>query len=286
MDFELIERHPWATAGIVVVGGFVVYLIFRGGGSSAAAATSPNGVAYYPAPAGTDPTAAALQAQQDQISAALSATNIQAQTQLGLATISAGVSNTNVAAQQDVTNKQTAAQLALGIGTLQAQVDLAQIQANSELDAIRAIAAAYGGGSGSGSGGGISSIPTTPGGGTTNQIGPVVPVQIPSSFGAAPSPGITGLGTLDTGNYPVLAVGAPVLVNTPLEPAAAYTPVGAWPSASVVSSNTLQSVEQQNAGLESNNVNNFNACMASAALSQGKPNYDAIVGQCHAAYGL
>lgn len=289
MDFQLIEDHPWITAATVVVGGLVLYLILRGRGSSAA--QSPSGVTYYPAQQGTDPTAAALQASQDQSAAQLSALNIQSAAQIQLAQIQAGVAGLQINAGQDVTNKQTAAQLALGIGTLQAQVDITAIQAQSELDAIHAIAAAYGGGSsgssgssGGGSTGGVGSVivsnPTTITQPTT-QITPPMPVYLPP--GGAPP----GSNTTDTGSYPLPQIGGPVITGgTPLEPAAAFIPVGAWPDVNVVNYNTTQSVEQENATVQANKINNFNACMRDASLSPTPAFISQQQAQCHADYGL
>src|SRR5215831_11856701 len=225
MDFELIERHPWITGGTIVVGGLILFLIFRRRGASSDGTTAAAGVSYYPASSGTDPTAAALQAQQDQTAAALSATQIQASTQLGLATISADVAKLNISAGADVANQQTQAQTVLGVGTLNAQVALAQIQAQNELDVIRVIAAAYGGGGSSvgtgGLGSGITSSPTT----TTqpvNQIAPPAPIYIPPV--TAPSSPATPGG--NTGNYPLPAAGGPVIAGgTPLEPKPNYIPV-------------------------------------------------------------
>jgi hypothetical protein len=285
MDFQLIEDHPWITAAAVLVGGLVLYLILRGRGSSAS--SSPSGVTYYPAQQGTDPTAAALQANDTQAQTYLAGLNVQSATQIQLAGIQAGVAGLTVTAQQDVTNKQTAAQLALGLGTLQAQVDITAIQAQSELDAINAIARAYGAGSGSsgssgpvGVGSGIVSTPTTITQPTT-QITPPVPVYLPP--GGAPPGG----NTTDTGSYPLPQIGGPVITGgTPLEPPASFIPVGAWPDVNVVNSNTLQSVEQENATVAANKINNFNACMRDAALSPTPAFVAQQQSQCHVDYGM
>lgn len=154
-DFELIEKHPWWTAAIIGVGALLVYLFFRSRSNAAASAAGYQG-GYQT----VDPTLAAAQlaastqqanlqvqanAQTNQLNAQLAAVNIQSNAQIQLATLSAAVQSQNITATQDVTNQQTAGQVAVALGSQQATVDQARINAGVQISYIDALVAAFGG---------------------------------------------------------------------------------------------------------------------------------------------
>jgi hypothetical protein len=64
------------------------------------------------------------------------------------------------------------------------------------------------------------------------------------------------------------------------------TPVGAWPDANVVAGNVRAETNYLVQSGNDQNINNFNQCMANAALSKGRPGYDGLIAACHAGYGL
>jgi hypothetical protein len=98
-DIELLKKHPYATGGVVIVGGLGVFFVLSRGGSSApASASAGNSDAEY---------AATLQAQSQmaQLSAATQLQTQQTQAQLSVAQLQAGVANNQIAAQQETTDK-------------------------------------------------------------------------------------------------------------------------------------------------------------------------------------
>lgn len=140
MDFSYIHEHPWITAGAILGGGFVLYLILH---KRSTAGTDAGSTVYYSGTTQQDPNAAAYAAQQQQTQAALAALSLQGQTQIGLANIGAGLQSQTVTASQEVQDRQIDAQKDLGMGTLGAQVQLAQIQANTQMSYIDAIIQAF-----------------------------------------------------------------------------------------------------------------------------------------------
>lgn len=279
MDFELLERHPYITGAVVIIGAAGLYLILRRGSSTSSTdqtGISPSGVSYY-APAGTDPTAAALQSQEDQTTAALSATQIESQTQLGLGQLSAGVQNTSTTASADVANQQTAAQLQLGLGTINGQVALAQIQAQSQLDLINAIMRAYSGTGGGGAGNVTTSTPTPSG--PVSTVTPYTPAPV------APSTGPVTTTPVVTEPDPVMPpTGSSGLAIVPggtqLVPYPNLIPQGAWPNSSIVAEDTAWTDQWIDQTQIAQATNNRNQCLNNAALSQGRPNYAALVAAC------
>jgi hypothetical protein len=286
MDFSLIERHPWATTGIVLGGGFLLFLIFRRRGSSAQTAGATV-VQSTGVDAATMQAELAAQAQANQIQGQLSGLTIQGGTQVQLATIASQVQQQTVAATQDVTNQQTAAQLQLGLGTIQGQVAQSQISADVQIAAINAIVGAYRGNNGTNPVASIPSvatpnIPSTP----VNTQTPVFPAMVspptyPVSNPVGGNPSISTYpfnGNISAGN--VVAGALPLAGGALLAPAPTYTPVGAWPDANVVAANQQTQINYENADLQANATNNRNQCLANAALSQGRPGYGSILSAC------
>lgn len=275
MDFSLIERHPWWTAGIVVGGGVLLYVVLHRGSGSSSAST---GVAY----SGADPALAnanaSLQAATQQQQAQLQGLSIQAQAQLGLAAIGADVSKYSTRASQDVTDFQTAAQLQLGLGTLDTQYKMAALSAAQQMNTVNALVAAFRGptaGAASGSAPGAVAPPAgavypAPYSTVTNPISQGVSQVSPSV--AAPV------------NVPVYSTAptdrAIIPGGTQLIPFPSYTPVGAWPNKAAIDYNQQLQIDWQNATLAANNNNNRNQCLANADQSRGQPNYGALVAAC------
>lgn len=140
---EIVERHPYATAGVAVVGALVVYLLLGSGGSSTGTVTA------------TGPTdaevnaAAALQAQQagfaqqnvqDQV--ALSSQQQNNAAQIQLATIQAQTSTQQqvnaIAGQETITQDQLSTQQAISLAEIQAQSHAADVAASTEIAAQNA----------------------------------------------------------------------------------------------------------------------------------------------------
>jgi hypothetical protein len=142
-DFEYIHKHPWLTVGAIAGGGFILFLLIHK--RSVSADQSGAGVAAG-APAGVDPNIAAqVNMQAAQIQGNLAGLSISGQTQLGLAQIGAGVQSQGIGASQDITNRQTDAQVRLGLGTLDAQVEAERINAAIQMKTIDAIMFAFSG---------------------------------------------------------------------------------------------------------------------------------------------
>lgn len=72
-DFSLIKRHPYATAGIVVAGGLVLFLLWRAQGSSGDATAVSSSV---------DPAVLQYNLAQDQLAANVNMANISASSAL------------------------------------------------------------------------------------------------------------------------------------------------------------------------------------------------------------
>src|ERR1035437_2693958 len=104
MDFELIERHPWATAGIIGVGALLVYLYFRSRSSASASSTTYQGGYPVASTAAPDNQLAGLQiqanAQTNQLSTQLAAVGIQSNAQVQLGILAAQVQSQGIAATQ------------------------------------------------------------------------------------------------------------------------------------------------------------------------------------------
>jgi hypothetical protein len=208
MDFTLLHEHPWATVGVIAGGGLLLFIVFHRGSSGGTVASGPT---YSGADPATVASANALQAQQDQISGSVQGLTIQGQTQIALAQISAGSQNKNVDASQDVTNRQTAAQLQLGLGTLGAQVAITQIQADAQMSLISRLIGAFSGPGVTGGGtvaqnpGGYSGTPVfnAPGNPviTANPIvqGPVAVADYPLTSGGFPTRDSYGLDPMGGG---------------------------------------------------------------------------------------
>lgn len=108
MDFSIIKRHPYATGGAVIVGGFVLYLLLsssQGGATTSTVASGPTAADLQLAG-----IQAGVQSQQIQASAATSVAQLQA----------------------DAANKQTDAQLQASLAQLTAQQNLATIQSQTD----------------------------------------------------------------------------------------------------------------------------------------------------------
>jgi hypothetical protein len=290
MDFSLIEEHPWKTTAVIGIGALLLYLYFRRGSSSAAADTSVYGGAVAPA---VDPNAAAYNLQGQQIQAQLAGLQIQSQGAVALKQLDVGATTAGIAAQQDITNRQTDAalsmsnlqtvsQLQLGLGSQQSTVDLARIQASVQLASIEAIERAYG----------LLNGPTGPNNVTPGGIPAAPPVY---NVGGAPG---SSVGSTTTPPVYVTNPAPPVGISSTngliinVTPGGAPLPGGS-PVVNFPNFETCSPLDpacvQRNQTLDANYgaavataqvVNNRNQCYANAALSVGKPNYDALVASC------
>jgi len=140
MDFKLIEEHPWKTTAIIVAGAILLYiLLHRGGGGGAASGGS--GTTYVSA---SNPNADAAAVASQQIQASLAGLQYQGQTQIGLKQLDLQGLQYQTSAAVDVTNRQTDAELALGLGSQQSQVQIATLAAGIQMASIEAIERAYG----------------------------------------------------------------------------------------------------------------------------------------------
>lgn len=298
MDFSLLEKHPYETGAIVLGGGFLLFLIMRRGGSSTPAAS----VGY--ANAG-DPNAAAYNAQAMQAQAAIQGLNIQGATQISLAQIGADVSRFSTSAGVDVTDNQTAAQLALGLGTLGAQVETTRISAGIQAKYIDAIVAAFRGTApASVTPGPIST--STGGYSPTSQITPAQSVSIPTPTYNTNAPGVGGTnpGTNPPGSSwfcltghncdPVSGFDLTARLNGDTQPARITAPLAggtllaAYPNyetcdprdTACVMRNQGASINWENLTITNNDANNRNRCLANAEMSRGFANYGALVSAC------
>jgi len=254
-DFSLLREHPWATVGIVGGGGLLLFIVMRRGGS-AAPAGGTGGVVYNATDPNATAQATALQAQQDQIAGSVQGLSIQGQTQVALAQLAAQAQNYTVAASQDVTNKQTDAELQLGLGTLSTQVQSQQIQAGVQMAYINAIVAAFTGNNPTGS-----------------------PVTNPGTVVSNPS---TASNPINQNPSPV-----PVTVTPPTYNGGSQyiVPLPNYSSCDPRDVNCVNNNQQLNVGwvnnvLSQTAANNKAQCLANAALSVGKPNYNELVAAC------
>lgn len=260
MDFELVEHHPWITVGAIAGGGFLLFLVLRGRGSGGGSGQ----VVYAGGGSQVDPSiAASVQAQQDQIQGSISGLSIQGQTQIALAQIGAGVQSQTVSATQDVTNRQTDAQLQLGLGTLGAQVASEQIAAGVQMKTIDAIVAAFRGNN---------------------------PIYNPTPTVSQPVWNATG-NPITTNNAPDTVYVLPPSYNTGSNGGGI-----AWDSGynvprpnfatcdprdvACVANNQAMDIQYSNNLLGAQTANNKAQCLANAQLSVGKPNYAALVAAC------
>ncbi len=206
MDFSLLHEHPWTTVAIIGGGGLILFIVLRGrGASSSGGQTIVN--------SGADPsvTAAnsALSAQQDQIQGSLSGLSIQGQTQLALGQLAAGVQTHTIDASQDITNRQTAAQLQYGLGTLDAQVASEALSAGIQSKYIDALVAAFrgpgvtGGGGVAANVGGYNGTPIL--NSPTNPVNQYIPMTQGVTYPAAGTGGTAPTSPTPAGSWPSMA---------------------------------------------------------------------------------
>lgn len=119
-DLEAIKKHPYATGGIVIVGGLVVLYLLSSGSSS-----TSSGSGDYASALGADEQLAAVQAGAAVQQGAQ-------QVQLQQAQLEAQVSNNQTNAAVATGNFQTAAQLAASLASITGQVQIAGINSASQ----------------------------------------------------------------------------------------------------------------------------------------------------------
>lgn len=262
MDFGLIERHPYMTGGIVLGGGFLLYLVFRGRGGSSAP------VSYVGGATATDPNAAAIQAQQTQMQAYVTGLQLQGATQISLAQIGADVSRNNVAAAASVSNTQTAAELALGLGSQNAVVSQTRINADIQLRYIDAIVAAFTG---------HPSISPSPSGvPTPGAINPTFqPAPMQPTYPSTPG----GTGGSAPVNFGGTNPGTIIPGGQQLVPSYSVPYCDPRDVACVMHNQDL-SISYYNSVNDAQARNNRNQCLANAELSRGRENYSALVSAC------
>lgn len=118
LNLALLKKHPYATGGVVIVGGLVVfYLLSRQGSSAATSGTGEN--SDYAAE-----LAANSAAQQAQAAVAVQ-TNAQ-QAQVTVAQLNAQSANLQTSAAEDVTDTQTVAQLLAQLDTNSKSLEVTQ----------------------------------------------------------------------------------------------------------------------------------------------------------------
>jgi hypothetical protein len=143
---DTIKEHPKATAAFVVVGLLVLFLLFRGGSSGAATSADSTDAtdvqaateayaAQQQAQTQSQGIAASLQSEQDQTGAALQVATLTANSTDLANQLQAGVDLSQINAQQqtDALNISTSAQVQDTTNTLTAQV--AEDQINSQVAA-------------------------------------------------------------------------------------------------------------------------------------------------------
>jgi hypothetical protein len=275
-DFHYIHEHPWLTLGLVGGGGFVLYLILHRSSSS----SDSSGQVVYAAGAsgGVDPTVAAqLAAAQSQIQGNISMAALSGQTQVSLVQIGAGVQSQTVTATQDVTNRQTDAQLQLGLGSIGGQVALAQIQGAIQMKYIDAIIQAF-----TGHDPVTNPTPTTTtpvGNSPGNPINTVNPPQV-----TLPYPVPTGTGGVPLANqYPTSTY-----VPSYQIPPDALPQILPQPNPSICSpydatciQGNINQANQYNIDVTAQRAaDNHALCLSNAAMNVGRPGYDAMVAAC------
>lgn len=144
-DFAMIEDHKWTILIVVGLGALALYLYWQSGQSS-------NGSSSVVYSTGTNPQvqaaqiAADAQTEQMQYAAASQSNNLQANLEaqanqitgkINVAQIQAQIAALTVSAQQDVTNKQTAAQLSAIQTQVTGSTQLGLAQAADQLAAIQ-----------------------------------------------------------------------------------------------------------------------------------------------------
>lgn len=280
MDFSLIENHPIATGATVLIGGAVVFLFLRRGGSQPAAASGTQMIYGASDPNATAANAAitnsqiAANVQISQLSAQLQGLGIQSQTQIQLAQIDALTKRQQTDAAVNVTNRQTDAELALGMTTQQAAIEQSRINAGLQSKILDTLLAAFGVKTGGGSGA-TTPPPTTIGGGTNpNNPGAGTVVNLP--------PGSGYFGGFSGGLEPGAA---PVAGGQQLIPFPNFAQCSPLDPGCVRSNQTLS--DQYGVNLDrAQNVNNYNQCVANAANGRTQAERDSLIASCHAAYGV
>ncbi len=275
MDFSLIEHHPWATAGIVLGGGFVLYLVLRRGSSGQAATQTTY------AAAAADPQTAQLQAQaaaqQTQVQGYIAGLQLQGATQISLAQIGADLGKYQTAATVDVTDFQTAGQVQLGLATLDAATEQARINAGLQGKYIDAIVAAFGGSANTANPATVANPIVTPSSGSPTN--PTVQ-SAPPTYAYVPTPG--GTQSYPVGSYNPATIppgSAPLPGGTELVPRPDYANCNPWDVA-CVANNQAMNVSWENASVAAQSANNRNQCLANAQLSAGRDNYASLVAAC------
>lgn len=280
MDFTLIEKHPWITTGVVLGGGFLLFVVMRRGGSSA------NASPQYAA--GQDPATAALnaqlQAQQNQTQAYTVGLQLQGATQISLAQIGADVSKHNTGLSAEVTDTQTMAQLQLGLGTLSAGVETARIGADVQKTYIDAIVAAFTGTAFRTNPATVNPPVSTATPGSPNptvQFEPLQPagVSIPGGTGGSYPVGVGGVNPGTSWPGMPQPGDAPRPGGTPILPSYNVPYCDPRDVACVMHNNDL-SVSYFDSVNQGQAINNRNRCLSNAALSAGQPNYAALVAAC------
>lgn len=120
---ELFSKHPYLIGGGALVVFVVVYYLFsRSGGSSTVTASGTS----------TDAQTNALNAQEN-------IAQLQSQTALAAKQIDAGVAAQQISAAQDVTKYQTDAQVKALFSNNDTQVQIAKVQADSNMAQVKAL---------------------------------------------------------------------------------------------------------------------------------------------------
>lgn len=125
-NFELVKKHPYAFGGGAIALFLILYYVLSRGSSSSAAATGSSGVSS------ADVQLAQLSAQ-DQLA------QMQIQAQQNTVATQAGVQTQAIAAQQQVQLASVSAAQAVQENTNQTQVQLAQVNGQTQSDYINAL---------------------------------------------------------------------------------------------------------------------------------------------------
>jgi hypothetical protein len=274
MDFSIIERHPWATTGLVLGGGFVLFLVLKRGSSSGSQTSSTYG-GQSEDPAVTQ-AGLALQAQQQQIQGSLSVATLQAQSQITLAQLGADLARFQTGASLQSDTNQTAASLTLGLSTLQAQLESKKIDAQVQMSTLDAIVAAFRGSS--------SPAPTNNNTPTATQPQPTFTTVTPPPTTNITIPTGTG-GTTPGATYGGLSFSNPYLDGSVATPGAPIIPGYSVPycdprDVACVMNNQVIATNWQNAAMDAQATSSHNLCIANANRNVGQPNYAALVAAC------
>lgn len=254
MDFSVIEQHPWATAGIIGIGGLGLYLLLRGrsgGGSDGGG----GGVTYV---GGGQPSDAAVAANAATTNAqlAVNAKVSEYSAAIEMAKISAGVSNYGTWAALAAQQGTTGAELTYGLSAQQTAIELARIDAGVQSQYIDKLS-------------GVS-VATAPARQTLPTPETLVyqPIAQPIAVQA-----------------PAVTVGGPVIPGgTQLVSLPDYADCSPWDSRCVANNGTLNT----NYNLmveEAQRTNNYNQCVSNAANANSPEQYAAVMAACTAARG-